>query len=177
MADIPAGTWAIDPVHSSVGFEVKHLGVSTYRGSFPGVEGTIETVDGAVTSVEGTARIESLTTQDPQLTGHLMSPDFFDQANHPTGTFTSTRIEGDDNGKLKVVGTLTLRGVAQPVELDGEFEGVGPDPYGNTRIGISATGFVDRTKFGISWNVPLGDTLVAVGEKVKLVWNAEGIRQ
>ncbi len=176
MADIPAGTWAIDPVHSSVGFEVKHLGVSTYRGSFPGVEGTIETIEGAVTSVQGTAHIESLTTQDVQLTGHLMSPDFFDQANHPTGTFASTRIESDGNGKLKVVGELTLRGVTQPVELKGELEGVGPDPYGNTRIGISAAGFIDRTKFGLNWNVPLSDAVVAVGEKVKLVWNAEGIK-
>ncbi len=177
MADIPAGKWAIDPVHSSVGFEVKHLGVSTYRGSFAGVEGTIKTVDGAVTSVAGTTQIESLVTQDVQLTGHLMSPDFFDQANHPTGTFASTSIASDRNGKLKVVGNLTLRGVTQPVELEGELEGVGPDPYGNTRIGISATGFIDRTKFGLSWNVPLGDAAVAVGEKVKLVWNAEGIKQ
>jgi polyisoprenoid-binding protein YceI len=177
MSDIPAGTWAIDPIHSSFGFEVKHLGVSTYRGSFPGVEGAIETTDGAVTSVAGTARIDSLVTQDVQLTGHLMSPDFFDQANHPTGTFASTSIVSDGNGKLKVVGTLTLRGVTQPVELAGELEGVGPDGYGNTRIGISAAGFIDRTKFGLSWNVPLGDTAVAVGEKVKLVWNAEGIKQ
>lgn len=177
MSDIPAGTWAIDPVHSSFGFEVKHLGVSTYRGSFPGVEGAIETADGAVTSVAGAVQIDSLVTQDVQLTGHLMSPDFFDQANHPTGTFASTSIVSDGNGKLKVVGTLTLRGVTQPVELEGELEGVGPDPYGNTRIGISATGFIDRTKFGLSWNVPLGDAVVAVGEKVKLVWNAEGIKQ
>ena len=177
MADIPAGTWAIDPVHSSVGFEVKHLGVSTYRGSFPGVEGTIETIEGSVTSVQGTARIESLTTQDVQLTGHLMSPDFFDQANYPTGTFASTKVESDGNGKLKVAGNLTLRGVTQAVELEGELEGVGPDPYGNTRIGISAAGFIDRTKFGLTWNVPLGDAVVAVGEKVKLVWNAEGIKQ
>ena len=177
MSDIPAGTWAIDPVHSSFGFEVKHLGVSTYRGSFPGVEGAIETIDGAVTSVSGTAQIDSLVTQDVQLTGHLMSPDFFDQANHPTGTFASTSIVSDDNGKLKVVGNLTLRGVTQPVELEGELEGVGPDPYGNTRIGISAAGFVDRTKFGLSWNVPLGAAVVAVGERVKLVWNAEGLKQ
>ncbi len=177
MADIPAGTWAIDPVHSSVGFEVKHLGVSTYRGSFPAVEGTIETAEGGVTSVAGTTRIDSLVTQDVQLTGHLMSPDFFDQANHPTGSFASTRIESDGNGTLKVVGDLTLRGVTQQVELDAEIEGVGPDPYGNTRIGISAAGVIDRTKFGLTWNVPLGDTAVAVGERVKLVWHTEGIKQ
>ncbi len=177
MADIPAGTWAIDPVHSSVGFEVKHLGVSTYRGSFPAVEGTIETTDGAVTSVAGTTRIDSLVTQDVQLTGHLMSADFFDQANHPTGTFASTSIVSDGNGKLKVLGDLTLRGVTQAVELDGELEGVGTDPYGNTRIGISASGFINRTKFGLNWNVPRGDSAVAVGEKVKLVWNTEGIKR
>lgn len=175
MSEIPAGTWSIDPVHSSVGFEVKHLGVSTYRGSVPGVAGTIETIDGAVTSVQGTAQIDSLVTQDVQLTGHLMSPDFFDQANFPTGSFTSTRVVTDGQ-TLTITGELTLRGVTQPVELVGELEGVGPDPYGNTRIGISASGFIDRTKFGLNWNVPLGDAIVAVSEKVKLVWNAEGIK-
>lgn len=177
MTEIPAGTWTIDPVHSSVGFEVKHLGVSTYRGQFPGISGTIETVDGGVSSVEGTAQIDSLTTVDAQLTGHLMSPEFFDQANHPTGRFQSKSVHVAADGKLTIAGELTLRGVTQPVELEGELEGVGPDPYGNTRIGLSAAGFVDRTKFGLNWNVPLGDKAVAVGEKVKLVWNAEGIKQ
>jgi polyisoprenoid-binding protein YceI len=176
MADIPAGTWALDPVHSSIGFEVKHLGVSTYRGSVPGIEGAIETTDGAVTSVQGTAQIDSLVTQDVQLTGHLMSPDFFDQANFPTGSFASTSVALDGD-RVTITGNLTLRGVTLPIELEGELEGVGPDPYGNTRIGLSASGFIDRTKFGLNWNVPLGDTIVAVSEKVKLVWNAEAIKQ
>ncbi len=177
MARIPAGTWAIDASHSSAGWAVKHFGISTFRGKFPAVEGTITTTDGAVTAINGTVHIDSLNTEDEQQTGHLKSPDFFDIANHPTGTFTSTSIQDLGNDRLKVAGDLTLRGVTQPVELDAELEGVGPDAYGNTRIGVSATGVVDRTTFGISWNMPVEGGSPAVGERVKLDWNIEAIRQ
>src|SRR5215208_3635798 len=95
---LPTGTWSIDPVHSSIGFGVKHLGVSTFRGTFKGAAGTI-------------------TTEEPALTGHLHSEDFFDAANHPELTFKSTSVEQADDGHLRVAGDLTLRGVTRPVEL------------------------------------------------------------
>ena len=177
MAEIPAGTWAIDASHSSAGWAVKHFGVSTFRGKFPAVSGTIESTDGAIAKIDGTVQIGSLKTEDEQQTGHLMSPDFFDTANHPTGTFTSTSVQDLGGGKLKVAGDLTLRGVTNPVELDVEVEGVGPDAYGNTRIGLEATGVVDRTQWGISWNMPVEGGSPAVGERVKLEWNIEAIKQ
>jgi polyisoprenoid-binding protein YceI len=176
MATIPAGTWAIDAGHSSAGWAVKHFGVSTFRGKFPGVSGAVETADGAVTAITGEVQIDSLRTEDEQQTGHLKSPDFFDVTNHPTGTFRSTAVQDRGDGTLAVTGDLTLRGVTKPVELDVEVEGVGPDAYGNTRIGLAATGVVDRTDFGISWNMPLEGGGLTVGERVKLEWNIEAIK-
>ncbi len=177
MASIPAGTWAIDASHSSAGWAVKHLGISTFRGTFPDVSGTIETTDDAITAINGTVQIASLKTVDEQQTGHLMSPDFFDAANHPTGMFTSTSVQSLGDDKLRVTGDLTLRGVTLPAELDVEIEGVGPDPYGNTRLGLTATGVIDRMAYGITWNAPLDTGAVAVGERVKLEWMIEGIKQ
>jgi polyisoprenoid-binding protein YceI len=174
---IPDATWAIDPVHSSVGFEVKHLGVSTYRGNFPGVSGTITSAAGHVTAVDGSTEIKSLVTQDQNLTGHLFSPDFFDADNHPTGRFVATKVTQGASGEITIDGDLTLRGITKPAQLVGEVEGVGPDPYGNTRIGISVSGKINRTQYGINWNAPLDNGMVAVAETVKLVWHVEAIAQ
>lgn len=174
---IPDTTWAIDPVHSSVGFEVKHLGVSTYRGNFPGVSGTITTLAGEVTAVDGTTEITSLVTQDQNLTGHLFSPDFFDADNHPTGRFVATGIAQKASGEITINGDLTLRGVTKSATLTGEVEGAGADMYGNTRLGISVSGKINRTEYGINWNAPLDNGMVAVAETVKLVWHVEAIAQ
>ena len=135
---IPTGTWSLDPIHSSIGFGVRHLGVSTFRGSFKAAAGSLVTEDDRIASIEGTVRVENLSTEEPSLTGHLFSPDFFDAANHPEITFASTAIEPAGDGNLKVTGDLTIRGVTRPVELDAEVEGVGDGPDGTTRIGIAA---------------------------------------
>ena len=172
---ISDGTWSFDPVHSSIGFRVKHLGVSTFRGSFPGIQGAITTSGGAITSIEGTVDMASLNAQDDNLSGHLQSDDFFAVEAHPQGRFRSTSITSAPDGTLKIEGEITLRGIAKPLTLTGEVEGIGPDPYGGTRIGISATGDLDRTAFGITWNAPLANGLVAVSERVKLDWHLEGI--
>jgi polyisoprenoid-binding protein YceI len=173
---IPTGTWAIDAVHSSVGFEVKHLGVSTFRGSFKDVTGSIETADGAVTAVEGTIDTASIHTIDGALSGHLQTPDFFDTANHPQGTFRSTAVEDLGDGKLRVRGELQLRGVTRPVEIDAHISGAGADPYGNERLGLSGSAVIDRTEFGISWNAPLPNGGLTVGEKVRLVLDVEAVK-
>jgi polyisoprenoid-binding protein YceI len=176
--EIPTGTWSIDPVHSSIGFGVKHFGVSTFRGSFSGAAGSIVTEDGAVRSVDGTVKLENLVTEEPQLTGHLHSEDFFDAASHPEITFKSTAVEIVEADKLRISGDLTIRGVTRAVELDAELEGVGDDPYGNTRLGITATGAVDRTDWGITWNAPpLANGALAVGERVALTLHVEAVRQ
>lgn len=176
-AALPTATWAVDPVHSSIAFGVKHLGVSTYRGSFQAAAGRIATRDGAIVSVEGTVRVDSLATQDATLTGHLLTPDFFDAANHPEARFASTAITPAADGRLRIAGELTLRGVTRPVVLEGELEGSGSDPYGNERIGLVARGQIDRTEFGVSWNNVLANGALAVAEKVTLDLAVEAIAE
>jgi polyisoprenoid-binding protein YceI len=173
---IATGTWAIDATHSSIGFEVKHLGVSTFRGSFRDVAGTITTENGTVTAVEGTIETASVHTVDDALNGHLQAPDFFDTANHPQGSFRSTEVEDLGNGRLRIVGELELRGVSKPVEIDASISGTGGDPYGNDRLGLSGTAVIDRTDFGISWNVPLANGVLTVAEKVRLVLDVSATR-
>ena len=170
---LPTGTWSIDPIHSSIGFGVKHLGISTFRGDFKQAAGTIETEDGAIRSIEGSVRVENLVTEEPALTGHLHSEDFFDADKHPELTFKSTSVEQAEDGRLRVTGDLTIRGVSRPVELDAEIEGVGDGPDGATRAGISATGAIERSDWGITWNAPLANGAFAVAERVTLTLHVE----
>src|SRR3712207_906020 len=105
---VPAGTWNVDPVHSSIGFEVKHFGISTFRGRFTGYEGTIETGDGAIERVVGKVDVASVDVRDEQLAGHLQSEDFFDAANHPSIAFASTGVRQLDDGRFELDGDLTI---------------------------------------------------------------------
>ena len=114
---ISDGTWSFDPVHSSIGFRVKHLGVSTFRGSFPGIQGAITTSGGAITSIEGTVDMASLNAQDDNLSGHLQSDDFFAVEAHPQGRFRSTSITSAPDGILTIEGEIMLRGIAKPLTL------------------------------------------------------------
>ena len=173
---VPTATWQIDPVHSSIGFAVRHLGVSTYRGSFAGASGTIDTSDGTISKVTGEVELKDVVTSDTNLSGHLQSADFFDAENHPTATFRSTSIvhDGDD---VTIAGNLTLRGVTRPVSLTGELVGVATDPYGNEKIGVEVSGTIDRTAFGISWNVPLANGALTLAETVKLTLAVQAVRQ
>jgi polyisoprenoid-binding protein YceI len=175
---LPTGTWSVDPVHSSIGFGVKHFGVSTFRGSFKDAAGSVVTEDDGIRAIEGTVRVENLVTEEPQLTAHLHGEDFFDGDKHPELTFRSTSIEQTEDGKLRVSGDLTIRGATRPVELVAELEGAGDDPYGNTRLGISATGAIDRSDWGITWNAPpLASGALAVGERVALTLHVEAVKQ
>ena len=118
-------------------------------------------------------RVENLVTEEPALTGHLHSEDFFDAAKHPELTFKSTSVEQGEDGHLRVTGDLTIRGVTRPVELDAEIEGVGDGPDGATRAGIAATGAIDRSDWGITWNAPLANGAFAVAERVTLTLHVE----
>ena len=174
---LPTATWGIDPIHSTIGFAVKHLGVSTYRGSFPGAAGSVVTENGAIAAVSGTVEVAGLSTADANLTGHLLAPDFFDAATYPQASFASTRVEQGEDGSLRIEGDITLRGVTKPVVLTGELEGVGGDPYGNTRLGLTVKGVINRTDFGVSWNSVLANGALAVAEKVTVEVHAEAIAQ
>ncbi|MGH3076859.1 MAG: YceI family protein [Gaiellaceae bacterium] len=149
---VPAGEWTLDPVWSSLEFEVKKLGLMTIKGRVPGFTGTIR--GGESPSIEGVVDATSITTFDETRDGHLQSPDFFDTARYPELRFESTSISSRDGG-LVVEGDLTIKGVTKPVGLTGTFVGEAADPWGNDRIGLELETTVDRTDFGLTWNAPL----------------------
>lgn len=170
---IPTGTWSIDPAHSSVEFQVKHLGIATVKGHAPVVRGTI--VGGARPSLEGTVDVTSLTTFDETRDGHLRSPDFFDAERHPELRYESTEVELRDHD-LVVSGELTIKGVTRPVELRGSFAGSGVDPWGNERIGLELEGVIDRNEWGVSWNAPLPGGGLLLPDTVKLAASFSAVK-
>lgn len=169
-------SWTLDPHHTSVSFSAKHLGVATVRGHFNKVEADLELDDpNDPTTGRGTITIDaaSIDTANPQRDGHLTSADFLEADKYPTITFTLKSIKPAGEGTYKVTGDLTIKGVAREVTLDYEHNGIATDPYGNTKVGGTLTGVIDRTNWGLKWNVPLGGGGLLVSEKVKLEIDGE----
>lgn len=158
QTQIPAGTWQADPVHSSVGFAVKYLGVATFSGDVKGFAASL--ADGRL---EGTAQVASIEVKDESLYAHLQSPDFFDAERHPELTFSGTEA-----GDGRFEGELTIKGVTKPVTLQGAVTGPVTDPYGNERYGLALTAVIDRTEFGLDWNNPLPGGGFALANDVTL---------
>ena len=161
LQDRLAGTWNFNPVHSSAEFAVKYV-VSTFRGSFDELSVTLE--DGVVA---GTAKVASIRVKDENLTGHLMAPDFFDAEQFGEISFRSSdlTVEGD---ALTLKGELTLKGVTQPITARGTLEGPAEDFMGNTRLGLTLDTTIDRTAFGVSWNMELPAGGKALSDEVAL---------
>ncbi len=172
-----AGTWAIDPVHSEVGFSVRHMMVSKVRGKFTKFSGELVTgsdvLDSSVTAEIDLASIE---TGAEQRDAHLRSPDFFDTENHPQMTYRSTGIRRD-GGDFILDGELTLKGVTRSVPLTLEVNGFGPDAYGGTRAGFSATAEINRQDFGVNWNAAMETGGVVVSDKVAIHLEIEAVLQ
>lgn len=163
-----AGTWTIDPVHSEVGFTVRHMMVSKVRGRFTKFDGQIITAENPLDSqVTATIDVASISTGDENRDNHLRSSDFLDVAHHPTMTYRSTGVRRDGD-RFIVDGELTLRGVTRAVPLVVEVNGFGPDGYGGTRAGFSATAEINRRDFGVNWNAALDNGGVVVGDKVTI---------
>jgi polyisoprenoid-binding protein YceI len=157
---IPAGTWNLDPVHSSVGFEVGYL-AGTFRGQFGDVQVQLE-VDDARARIVGTAQVASVDLKDENLTAHLQSPDFFDAERYPKLRFAAEDV--DLSGEtVEAPGEITIRGVTRPVEVRGTLSEPIEDAWGNERLGLQLTATIDRTEFGLNWNMPLptGDEALA----------------
>jgi polyisoprenoid-binding protein YceI len=169
-------TWNLDPSHSEVQFKVKHLMITNVTGSFKSIKATAESTDDTFSnaSVSFEAEVASLDTGNEQRDGHLKSADFFDVANHSALTFTA---KGFDATSGKVTGDLTIRGVTRAVTLDVEFHGVHKDPWGQQKAGFSLSGKINRTDFGLNWNAALEAGGVLVGEEVKLIAEAQFVRQ
>lgn len=174
------GTYAIDPAHTDVAFQVKHMGISKVRGNFTDFSGTITVGETAADSAAHfTIQAASIDTAQPQRDEHLRSNDFLDMENHPTLEFHCTEIE-QDGDEWKLHGDLTIRGVTRPVTLEAEFEGAGPDVLGDPeqpRIGFSAETKINREDFGVSWNQALEAGNWVVDREVKIELNVEAVRQ
>ncbi len=170
-----AGTWDIDASHSDVSFTVRHMMVSKVRGRFGAFSGEIVTgEDLSSSSVTATIDASSIDTNNEQRDGHIRSPDFFDVENHPQWTFRSTglRADGDD---FALDGELTIKGVTRPVTLTLEINGFGPDAWGGTRAGFSASTTIDRNDFGVDIKMPLDGSGVVVSDKVQITLEIEAV--
>jgi polyisoprenoid-binding protein YceI len=173
-----AGTYTIDPGHSGVSFTGRHLMVSKVRGKFGVESGTVIIADDPErSSVEATLSAASVESGDAKRDEHLRSADFFDVEHYPTITFRSTSVEDDHNGEFTLHGDLTVRGVTKPVTLHGEYLGASQTPWNTTVIGFTAETEVNRRDWGLEWNMALDTGGVLVSDKIKLVIDAEAIRQ
>jgi len=178
--DIPgytAGTWTIDPVHSEVGFTVRHMMVSKVRGHFTSFSGTIVTgADPLDSSVTADIELGSIITGNEQRDAHLRSADFFEVEKHPVMSYRSARLR-QQGSRFVVDGQLTLKGVTRDVPLTLELNGFGPDPYGGTRAGFSATAEISRADFGVNWNAGIEGGGVVVSDKVTIQLEIEAVLQ
>ena len=175
---IPVGTWMVDPVHSKLGFAVKHMGVSTVRGEFREFEGTIEVGEDLESSrAYGIVRTASVNTNQKQRDEHLRSADFFDAEAHPELRFESKRFEALDEETVRIVGELTLNGVTRELELEAEVLGTGLGASDEERIGLEATGQLSRRDYGMRFNAALGSGNAVVADKVKLELDIAAVKQ
>jgi polyisoprenoid-binding protein YceI len=169
-----AGTWDLDPVHSHIGFVVRHLMVSKVRGRFTSFQAQIITAKNPFeSSATATVDLSSVDTGNEARDNDLRSSNFFDAATHPQMTYHSTGIRQDGDG-LVLDGELTIRGVTRPVSLTFEVNGFGPDPFGGTRAGFSAIAEINRTDFGVSFNAPVPGG-VMVSERIQIEIEAEAV--
>ena len=147
---VPTGTWSADPVHSSVSFEIRHAGVSTFRGGFAEFEATLS---GA--TLAGSAKVASVDVKDEQLNAHLQTPDFFDASRHPELEFRADELTRAADGSVEGSGELTIKGVTRPVALTGHAPAAPTtDPFGRERLGLRLEATIDRNEYGVSWNAP-----------------------
>ncbi|HZI36767.1 MAG TPA: YceI family protein [Acidimicrobiia bacterium] len=177
--EVPAaGSYALDPSHSQVGFAVRHVMVSKTRGRFSDFAGTVEISENPLeSSVAVTIQTASIDTRDEQRDGHLRSGDFFDAEAWPTMTYESRSVRKVGEGRYIVDGDLTIKGVTKPIPLELTFEGGAADPWGGIRIGFSAKAELDREAFGLTWNQALETGGVLVGKKVSIEIEAEAVKQ
>jgi polyisoprenoid-binding protein YceI len=179
-ATAATSTWQIDPMHTAAQFSVKHLAISTVRGGFSNVKGTVilDDADVSKSNVDVTIDVSTVDTRTPDRDKDLKSDKFFDVAKYPTMTFKSTKVEQAGAGKLKVTGDLTIRGTTKSVVLDVD----GPtapvkDPWGNQRAAVTATTKINRQDFGVKWNATMDNGGVVVGDEVTITIDAEMVQK
>lgn len=173
-----AGTWAIDPTHSRLGFEARHAVITKVRGHFADFTGTIvvDPADVTASSASVVAQLTSIDTGNADRDGHLRSADFFDIENNPELTFTATKFTGAGD-TFVVSGDLTLNGVTKSIDLAVELTGTATDPFGNVRAGFEGTGELSRKDYGLVWNVALETGGLLVSDNIKLQLDISAIKQ
>jgi polyisoprenoid-binding protein YceI len=176
---MPQTTYQIDPTHSSAHFSIRHMMISNVRGAFTKVSGTVllDSENPANSKADASIEVASIDTREPQRDAHLKSADFFDAEKYPLIAFHAKQIDGSGS-EWKLRGDLTIHGVTKEISLD--VDGPTPetkDPWGNVRIGATATGKLNRKDFGLGWNAALEAGGVLVGEEVKLTIDVEAVRQ
>jgi polyisoprenoid-binding protein YceI len=175
---IPAGTWAVDPKHSTVEFQVKHMGIANVKGKFNEFAGTLEIGDDLATAkASGTVKVASVDTNEEQRDAHLRSADFFDAETYPELSFAATAIEPVDEETFRIAGDLTLHGITRPITLEAVVQGTDRDPWGNDRVGLEVVGQLKRSDYDMKFNQALGSGNMLVGDKVKLVLDISAIKQ
>jgi len=167
---LPTGTWSLDPIHSTIGFELPYL-AGTFRGQFTDVDAKLTDE-----SLTGSARVASVDVKDENFSAHLQSPDFFDAERHPELRFESRELERSGEA-LTVRGDLTIRGITKPVELSGTISEPLTDYADRERVGLKLEATVDRTEFGVNWNAPLPSGEPALANEVKLVAELYFVRE
>ena len=171
--EVSTGTWQLDPVHSSVGFEVAYM-AGTFKGEFHELAAQL-TVEGERARLEGSAKVASIDVKDESLNAHLQSPDFFDAEQYPELRFAAEDV--DLGGReISARGEITIKGVTRPVEVTGTVSSPMVDPYGNDRIGLQLTAVVDRTAFGVSWNNALPSGEPALADEVRIVTDLQFVK-
>ena len=173
MTSAPAGTWQLDPVHSTVGFEVDYL-AGTFRGQFREVEATLD-ADGDTARLEGAAKVESVDVKDENLAAHLQSPDFFDSERHPELRFSADDVSLDGE-TVTIEGELTMKGVTERVAIAGTAAAPITDGYGKERLGLRVSTTVDRTRFGLNWNMPLPTGQPALSNDVTIIGDLQFVK-
>ena len=179
ITDTPSTTeWTIDAAHSEVGFSVKHLMISTVRGRFASVRGSLHLDEADVTRSAVTVEIDtaSVDTRQDQRDAHLRSPDFFDADAFPTIAFVSRDVVAVDGGQLRITGPLTIRGISRDVTFDATDDGRGTDPWGNTKAAFSARTTIDRRDFGLTWNQALETGGVLVANEIVVTLDIQLVR-
>ncbi|WP_333600853.1 YceI family protein [Flavobacterium sp.] len=172
-------TWAIDPTHSEIGFKVKHMMFTNVSGKFNLFDAVIENEDDhfETSKINFTAEVNSINTGNDDRDNHLRSADFFDVENFPKLSFKATSVQKVNEGVFHINGDLTIKDVTKNITLETEYSGLMKDPWGNTKIGLSVNGKINRKEFGLTWNAALETGGVLVGEEIKLVAEIQFVKQ
>ena len=172
-------TWAIDPTHSEIGFKVKHMMFTNVSGKFNQFEATIENDEDAfeTSQINFSADVNSIDTANDDRDNHLKGTDFFDVENFAKLTFVSTSVKKVTAVEYQIIGDLTIKGITKSIALEAEYGSPIKDPWGNTKIGLSLTGKINRKDFGLTWNAALETGGVLVGEDIKLAIEAQFAKQ